>query len=162
MNLVTALAIVIGALAVVATYICLGLGTGLQIWALFIAWGSFFHTGGDNDALVKSLTAHVWGIIVATVALFVVGTVGGGALMASVIVGVSVVVLILGAHVPALGAIPAGVYGYASTAAFMLLTGVALTEMNALLSAAGIIAVSMILGGIFGIVSAKIAGALAK
>lgn len=162
MNLVTALAIVIGALAIAATYICLGLGTGLQIWALFIAWGSFFHTGGDNDALVKSLTANIWGVVVATVALFLVGTIGGGALTASIIVGVTVMVLILGAHIPALGAIPAGVYGYASTAAFLLLTGVALTDMNALLTASGIVAISMILGGIFGIVSGKIAGALAK
>ena len=39
MNIITALAIVIGALAAVATWLCLGTPLGLQVWALFIGWG---------------------------------------------------------------------------------------------------------------------------
>ena len=48
MNLINALAISIGILAAVATYLCLGTEFGLQVWALFIGWGSFYHTGGGT------------------------------------------------------------------------------------------------------------------
>jgi hypothetical protein len=161
MNLITALAIVIGALAAVATWLCLGTSLGLQVWALFIGWGSFYHTGGKEAGLMKSAINHAWGAVVAAIALMVVAAVGGSVIVTSIIVGVSVVVLVLGAHIPSLSTIPAGVYGYASTAAFCLLTGVALGEPGAVAKAAGITLVSMIIGNLFGYVSEKGAGMLA-
>jgi hypothetical protein len=160
MNLINALAISIGFLAAVATWACLGNSVGLQVWALFIGWGSFYHTGGGTDGFTKSAINHVWGAVVATVALVVVGTVGGSVIVTSAIVGVSVVVLVLGAHVPALSTIPAGVYGYASTAAFCLLTGVAIGDAMAAVKAAAMVVISLIIGNIFGIVSEKLAGVL--
>ena len=162
MNLINALAISIGVLAAVATWVCLGNSAGLQVWALFIGWGSFYHTGGGTDGLTKSAINHVWGVVVATIALFVVGTVGGAVIVTSAIVGASVVVLVLGAHLPLLATIPAAVYGYASTAAFCLLTGVAIGDLTVSAQAAGMVLASMILGNIFGFVSEKAAGALTK
>jgi hypothetical protein len=162
MNMINALAVSIGALAVAATYLCLGTGAGLQIWALFIGWGCFYHTGGGNDGLVKSAINHAWGAAVAIIALIIVGTVGGSTLVTSIIVGLSVVVLVLGAHVPALSTIPAGVYGYASTAAFALLTGVAIADAGAMAKAGIMVLVSLIIGNVFGFVSEKIAGGMAK
>ena len=162
MNLINALANSIGVLAAVATWVCLGNGAGLQVWALFIGWGAFYHTGRKFEALTKNSINHIWGVAVAAVTLFVVGSVAGSVIVTSIIVGVSVVVLVLGAHLPALSTIPAGVYGYASTAAGTLLTGVALTDTAALGKAAAMIAVSLILGNVFGLVSEMIGGALAK
>jgi hypothetical protein len=162
MNIINALAISIGILAAVATYLCLGTPLGLQVWALFIGWGSFYHSGGKADGLTKSAVNHAWGAAVAAVALFIVATVGGSVLITSIIVGVSVVVLVLGAHLPALSTIPAAVYGYASTAAFCLLTGVAIGDLGAVIKAAAIVLVSLIIGNLFGFVSEKIAGSLAK
>ena len=162
MNLINALAISIGALAAVATWVCLGNGAGLQVWALFIGWGAFYHSGGKTAALTKNSINHIWGVVVAAITLFIVGTVAGSVVVTSVIVGLSVVVLVLGAHLPALSTIPAGVYGYASTAAGTLLTGVALTDTAALGKAAAMIAVSLILGSVFGLVSEMVGGALAK
>jgi hypothetical protein len=162
MNIINALAISIGILAAVATYLCLGTPLGLQVWALFIGWGSFYHSGGKTDGLTKSAVNHAWGAAVAAVALFIVATVGGSVLITSIIVGVSVVVLVLGAHLPALSTIPAAVYGYASTAAFCLLTGVAIGDLGAVIKAAAIVLVSLIIGNLFGFVSEKIAGSLAK
>ncbi|KCV81877.1 hypothetical protein ATO10_11040 [Actibacterium atlanticum] len=161
MNLINALAISIGALAAVATWLCLGNSFGLQVWALFVGWGSFYHTGGGNDGFVKSAINHSWGMLVAAIALFVVATVGGSVIVTSVIVGLSVVVLVLGAHIPALSTIPAAVYGYASTAAFALLTGVALGDVAALGKAAIMVLISLVIGNAFGFVSEKIAGAMA-
>ena len=162
MNIITALAIVIGALAAVATWLCLGTSLGLQVWALFIGWGSFFHSGGKEAGFKNSVINHLWGVVVATVALWILGTVGGGVIVASAIVGVSVVVLVLAAHSPMLSTIPAGVYGYASTAALCLLTAVPLTDPLAMAKAAAITAASLIVGNAFGYVSEKIAGAIAK
>jgi hypothetical protein len=162
MNLVNALSISIGLLAAVATYLCLGTPIGLQIWALFIGWGSFYHTGGSECGFTKSAINHIWGAFVAMIALYVVGTVGGSVLITSIIVGISVVILVLGAHIPALSTIPAGVYGYASSAAFCLLTGVAIGDPSALAPAVGIIAVSLIIGNAFGFISEKGAGMMAK
>ena len=161
MNLITALAVVIGALAAVATWLCLGTPLGLQVWALFIGWGSFYHTGGKEEGLTKSAINHAWGAVVAAITLMVVAAVGGSVIVTSIIVGVSVVILVLGAHLPALSTIPAGVYGYASTAGFCLLTGVALGDAGAVVKAAGITLASLILGNIFGYVSEKGAGVLA-
>lgn len=162
MHIITALAISIGVLAAVATYLCLGTTLGLQVWALFIGWGSFYHTGGKTDGLTKSAINHAWGVLVASITLFIIAKVGGSAMVTSIIVGVSVVALVLGAHIPALATIPAAVYGYASTAAFCLLSGVAIGDVAALGKAAILVLVSLIIGNIFGFVSEKIAGGMAK
>jgi Protein of unknown function (DUF1097) len=162
MNIITALAIVIGALAAAATWLCLGTSLGLQVWALFVGWGSFYHCGGKEAGLKNSAVNHIWGALVAAVALFIVGKVAGSVTVTSIIVGVSVVVLVLGAHLPLLSTIPAGVYGYASTAAFALLTAVPLIDFGAVGKAAAMVVVSMIIGNVFGYVSEKGAGAIAK
>lgn len=162
MNLITALAVSIGILSVGATYLCLGTVFGLQVWALFIGWGSFYHTGGKADGAIKSGINHMWGVLIAAVALFVVGLVAGSVLVTSIIVGVSVFALVIAAQLPQLSTIPAAVYGYASTAAFLLLSGVALGEVTAVFTAALIVAISLIIGNIFGFVSEKGAGLLVK
>lgn len=159
MDLIMALAISIGALGGVATYIYLTIGT-IQIWIGFLAWASFFHCGGGTDGLKKSLVANIWGVIVATVALAVITQVNVGLTLvpwASIVVAITVFVLVLGAKVPALGAIPASVYGYAATAGYTLLSGADITKIDL---AHPLIAVSasMILGAVFGLASEKLAG----
>lgn len=161
MHIITALAIVIGALAAVATYLCLGTTLGLQVWALFLGWGSFYHSGGKEAGLKNSAVNHIWGSILASLALIVIGAIGAGVPLISVIVGISVVILVLGAHTPLLSTIPAGVYGYASTAAFVLLTAVPLTNPAAIIKAAAMVVISLIIGNVFGYVSEKLGGMLA-
>ncbi|BBE72543.1 DUF1097 domain-containing protein [Oharaeibacter diazotrophicus] len=168
MNLVTALAVVIGVLGAVATYLFLGPagGLGLQIWAAFIAWAAFFHSGGGEAALKTNIPAHIWGSLCATVALILVTNVGIGELpvTAAVWVGVTVFVMIAGAHLPVFAQIPSAVYGYASTAGFALLANKldALTSLAPGSSPFVTISLSMIIGSLFGYVSGKVAGALAK
>lgn len=161
MHIITALALAIGALAAAASWLCLGTPLGLQVWALFIGWGSFYHTGGKAEGLRKSVTNHAWGVVLAAITLVVIGKVGGSVTVTSAIIGVSVVILVLGAHLPALSTIPAGVYGYASTAAFSLLSGVAIADPGAMGKAAGLVLASLVIGNIFGLVSEKLGGMLA-
>lgn len=168
MNLVTALALVIGALSVLLVWLFTGpMGSlSLAVWAAFIAWGSFFHCGGGENGLKNSLLAAIWGSICATIALVLANSgvfAGLGGLGLPVIVGLTVALMILGAHVPLFSAIPAAVYGYAATAAFALMGNHVADAMSMNLGtmpALNIIA-SMVIGGLFGYVSEKIAGALA-
>lgn len=165
MNIVTALAIVIGILGGLATWLFLGPlgGLGLSIWAAFIAWGSFFHCGGGENGLKNSIAGAIWGSIMAGVALYLLPIVGNGALGAGAVVGVTVMGMILGAHVPLFSAIPAAVYGYASTAAFALLNGDKAVLMAGDIAANPVlnIVVSMAIGAVFGFISEKVAGSLA-
>ena len=71
------------------------------------------------------------------------------------------VILILGAKVPALSAIPAAVYGYASTAALFLHGAAAYGEgAGAVVKVAVAVAISMVVGNVLGYISEKIVGSL--
>ncbi len=165
MNLVTALALVIGAMAVLITWLFLGPLSGLSLWAAFIAWGSFFHCGGGEAGLKNSLLAAIWGAVCATIAFALLnsGLLGGlGGMAIPVAVGLTVALMVLGAHIPLFSAIPAAVYGYAATAAFALMgnhVGDALAT-SPMTSPLLNVVVSMVIGGLFGYVSEKIATSL--
>jgi hypothetical protein len=167
MDLVTALAIVIGVMGAIATWVAITMGSPyLLIWAVFIGWGSFYHCGGKEAGIKSSAVANVWGVICAAVALIVALALAGSLglpLAAGLCVGISIVILILGAKVPALAAIPASVYGYASTAALFLHGAAAYGEGNtAVIKVAAAVAISLIVGNVLGFISEKIAGAVVK
>ncbi len=159
MDIITALAVSIGLLGAVATYLFLTIGT-LQIWIGFIGWASFYHCGGGTEGLTKSIAANLWGVIMAFVALLLITQVNlglPGVIWPSLVVGVTAAILVLGAKIPALSVIPATVYGYASTAGYGLLSGASLTEVN-LANPLICVSLSLVIGGLFGIVSEKLAG----
>jgi hypothetical protein len=168
MNLVTALAIVIGILGGIATWLYVGplAGLGLAIWATFIAWACFFHCGGKEDGLKNTILGNIWGAIMATIAIALVSRAGfAGAFGAGVWVAITVAILILAAQVPFLSSIPAGVYGYAAVAAFFLLGQKWTPPVEALDFSLGAgpfttVVVSMVIGAVLGYISEKIAGAI--
>jgi hypothetical protein len=165
MKLVTSLAVVIGGLGALATWLFLAplAGLHLQIWAAFIAWASYFATGGTPADLPKSMLANLWGVAWATAALIGVGIFGHlGAPVIALIVGVTVCLMILGGHLPLLGAVPALVFGYAPTAAFGLLTSAAGTDIHLGTGPSTTIAASMIVGAAFAYVSGRLVGMLTK
>lgn len=165
MDLITALAVSIGALGAVATYVFLGFLPGLHLWAAFIAWASFYGCGGKQAGLTSSIVGNIFGAFCALIALLLVTKIlpsSLGNFGPALAVGVTVVVLVLAAKVPALSAIPASVYGYASTAAVFLMgkaTPESLTEAS-LANPFVAIVISMIIGNIFGFVSEMVAGQL--
>lgn len=164
MNLVTALALVIGALGALATWLFLDplSGLGLQIWAAFIAWGSFYHCGGGEGGLKNAIVGAIWGALMATVALLLIPIIGMGNVGVAIAVGLTVFAMIMGAHVPLLSVIPAAVYGYASTAAFALLKSGAAADSASIATSPFLnIVASMAIGAVFGYVSEKLAKSLA-
>ena len=168
MNINTALAVSIGLLGGLATYAFLAdhFGLGLQIWAAFIAWACFYHCGGKVGGLGATISANVWGVIMAAVALIVFSNVGIGLatpVWAGICVGLAVFVMLLATQIPFLSAIPATVYGFAATAGYVLLTNGAGNLMDpSLKNPAVVIAMSMIAGAILGYISEMLAGVLAK
>jgi hypothetical protein len=152
------------------------------VWAGFIAWGCFFHTGGDQKALVKTICGNIYGIIVAWIALLIIVKGGFGAQIgsfpigAAIVVGVTVFFLVIVAKIDQLSAVPANVYGYASTVAYSVhqasaagaTPDVAGTGPLFNLTAANfanplvLLIVSMVLGAILGYISGQLAGALGK
>ena len=165
MDLITALAVSIGLLGGVATYVFLSFGMGLQIWAAFIGWASYYHCGGQTKGLTDSIAGAVWGAIMAAAAFALMNVIGlPGALGAAVAVAITLFIMVMGAKVPILSSIPAAVYGYASTVALTLLGKDELANLGGSLHAvpAVNVAISMIIGAIFGYISQQLAGALSK
>ena len=85
-------------------------------------------------------------------------------LWAGIVVGVTVLIMVLLAKMPALATIPAMVYGYASVAAFFLLARRLRRDVTAANFTNPLVAiiVSMVVGAILGFVSEKIGVAMAK
>ena len=162
MDLITALAIVIGVMGAIATWAAVTIGSPyVLIWAIFVAWGSFFHCGGKEAGLKSSAAANIWGAICAAVALIALVSLGVSAVTAGLCVGVTIVILIMASKVPALSAIPAAVYGYASTAALFLHGAAAYGEgTGAIVKVAVAVIISMLIGNVLGYISEKVVGAV--
>jgi hypothetical protein len=168
MSSLVALSVSIGVLGAVATI--LYLNVGLLIWAGFLAWACYFHAGANDAALKNTIVCNAFGSFCAWVAALVILSVPLAdsltlPVWAGTVVGLTVLGMCLAAHIPALSAIPASVYGYAATFAYLLQTQGALTTDNltaASLSANAfpLVVVSMALGAVFGMVSAKMGAAL--
>jgi len=173
MSQLTALSVSIAVLGGIWAYLALGPLSGfVLVWAGFVAWGCYFHTGGDNAALKKTIAGNVYGAVIAWVALNIIVNVAMpslGTVWPAVVVGVTVFFLVIVAGCELLSAVPANVYGYAATVAYSLhqpttadggplhsLMSVSMANPLILLS------VSMVAGAIFGMVSGIVAGKLKK
>ena len=167
MSQLVALSVSIGLLGGIATFLYLKLG--LLIWAGFIAWACFFHSGGDTNALKNTIVGNAFGAIMAWVAALIIlsfpvaDSIGLPA-WAAIVVGLTVLVLCLAAHIKAFSSIPASVYGYAAVFAYLLQTADSLTKdklmSGSMANALIIVVVSMALGAIFGLISGKVGAAL--
>lgn len=167
MSKLTALAVSIAVLGGVWAFLAFNpLASVALVWVGFIAWGCFFHTGGDNAALQKTIAGMVYGAVIAGVALYLVnsGMLGGlGALAAPVIIAVTVFLLVIVAGCNLLSVVPANVYGYAATAGLALTAGSAanVTALDATNPVIMVI-ISSVIGALFGLASGKLAGVLGK
>jgi hypothetical protein len=168
MSQLVALSVSIGLLGGIATILYLNLG--LLIWAGFIAWACFFHSGGDGNALRNTIVGNAFGAFCAWVAALIILSFPLAdsltlPVWAGIVVGLTVMAMCLAAHIKAFSVIPASVYGYAATFAYLLQTADTMTKdklmsasmANALLA----VIISMAIGALFGLASGKLGGALA-
>lgn len=157
-----ALAVSVGVLAVVATWIFFldpVVAAHLQVWIAFIAWGCHYHSGGKFTGTTKTVVCMSFGAVVGmTAGILATGALASlGQFAAPVAVGLGATVICLASKLPLLGAIPASVYGFASIAGLFLL-GSGMSPTRALLPTI----LSILIGAAFGYVSEALAGALAK
>ncbi|WP_395677364.1 DUF1097 domain-containing protein [Inquilinus sp.] len=174
MSKLLALSLSIAVLGAIWAFLALGPLAGfVLVWAGFIAWGCFFHSGADEKALSRTIAGNVYGAIVAWIALLIIVNVAVpslGTAWPAIVVGVTVFFLVIVASVDLLSVVPANVYGYAATVAYALHQGADAAGVGPLqrLTMAGIanpvvlLIVSMVIGALFGYASAKLAGALTK
>jgi hypothetical protein len=169
MSSLVALSVSIGVLGGIATALFLQPGSPLLIWAAFLAWACYFHAGGNDTALKNTIICNTFGSFCAwAAALIILSVPMADALTlpvwAGIVVGLTVMAMCLGAHIPALSTIPASVYGYAATFAYLLSKDGALTVANltsvSLANAFLLVVVSMALGAVLGMVSGKVGAAL--
>lgn len=167
MSSLLALSVSIGLLGAIATVLFLKFG--LLIWAGFIAWACFFQSGGNTAGFRSTIVCNIFGAFLAWIAAIVIVSFPYASSLtlpvwAGIMVGLTVLVLCLSAQVPALSSIPASVYGYASVFAYLLQTPDAMTRDKLMspsfVNAFVLVALSMIVGAVFGLVSSKMAAAL--
>ena len=136
-----------------------------------MAWGAFYALGADIAALQKLIVCGIfgalvaWGVAVLILAVPLAGPLGLP-LWAALAVGLGVVVVVLAANVSALATIPATVFGFASTFAYLLQTPDVL-NLDVLLSASLknsliVISLSVVVGAVFGLLSARWGAAMTK
>ncbi|MET1026317.1 MAG: DUF1097 domain-containing protein [Dongiaceae bacterium] len=175
-----ALSLSIAVLGAIWAFLALGPLSGfVLVWAGFISWGCFFHSGGDQKAFVKTIAGTVYGAIIAWIALLlIVKTPLGsmGTLPIAIIVGVTVFFLVIVASNEYLSVVPANVYGYAATVAYALHQpsvapttegGVGIGPLQNLTAASFqnpliLLIVSLVLGAVGGYLSAHLAKMLTK
>jgi len=174
MSKLMALAVSIAVLGGVWAFLALNPLAGIAIvWVGFIAWGCYFHSGADNNALSKTITGTSYGALIGWIALLIIVNVavpGLGTAWPALVVGVTVFFLVIVASIKALSVVPANVYGYAAIVAYSLHQPSAPPSTGPLqnLTSASfanpliLLVVSLVIGALFGFASSKLSGVLAK
>ena len=167
MSLVNALALVLGVIGGILTYI--SLTTGLfMIWATFIFTATGVALGGTAEAFKNLVACALMGMVLAVIAALLILNVNRGlpgALWPAIVVGVTTACLALVAHIPLFPAIPATVIGYASTFAYVLSANLLTPEGitgGGTKNPVFLITTSLIVAYGFGRVSLALAGKLTK
>lgn len=138
MDKLTALSLSIGILAGAATFLAVGPLSGFFfIWAATIPWAAYFALGANEEALKNTIVCGIFGLFMAWVTAILLVNIPSDAPLgfpatAAITVTVAVVVLCLAARFPQLGAIPASVFGYSLTFAYLLQTPDTMTLDNLL------------------------------
>jgi hypothetical protein len=151
MKKLDAYSVSIGVLGGIDTYLTAAVIL-VPVWVTFIAWASFFILGGGKAGLVQSIVSNLTGIIIASLTLLAIALTGGNTVVAAICVGFGSAAMVQVSKIPILTAIPAIVWGFASTVGTSVATGMPITTAG--LNNPGIVAAAaMILGGLFGYLS---------
>lgn len=151
MKKLDAYSVSIGVLGAVDTYLTATLIL-VPVWVTFIAWASFFILGGKASGLKQSIASNLTGIIIASLTLLAISVLNANPLVAAICVGVGSAAMVQASKVPLLTAIPAIVWGFASTVGTAIATSKPIITPG-LENPALVAAAAMILGGIFGYLS---------
>ena len=145
MSLYTALGISIGILIAIWAYLALGTEIGLIVWAGIIAWGAFFAAGGGTEGLKKTIAANLAGIFWGFLILFLAAAMGAPVIVVALLVGLAAFMMCVQANLPLLSFIPGAFLGAAT---YVGAGGTGRVDRTLVM-----VALSMVLGAIFGYIS---------
>lgn len=153
MKKLEAYSVSIGVLGALDTYLTATL-IKVPVWVTFIAWASFFILGGKLAGLKQSIASNLTGIAIALLTLLVIALLGDNPLVVAICVGVGSAAMVQASKLPILSAIPAIVWGFASTVGTTIATDKPITTVG-IDNPALVAATAMVLGGIFGYLSER-------
>jgi Protein of unknown function (DUF1097) len=154
-----ALTLSIGVLGAVAVWLTAEV-IQVPVWVVFIAWASFFILGGGPRGLMQSAASNLTGIVIASLCLLATQQAGFGVLMTGVVVGLGSALMVAVSRVPILAAIPAIVWGFASTVGTSAVTGREIVYADSIGNPVLMVVTAMLLGGLFGLASEALAGVI--
>lgn len=153
MDMLTALALSIGVLIAIWTYVAVAVVPELSVWAGIVAWGCFFAAGGKGAGFQKTVFANLSGLIYVWLVMMLLPHVGGSNIALAILVGVIAFLMVVQSKIPALSFIPGAFIGAAVT------VGAGGTSDTTHLI---YLAVSLVIGAALGFISESMAGSLAK
>lgn len=152
MDMLMALAVSIGVLIAIWTYVAVGMVAQLSVWAAIVAWGCFFAAGGKMQGLQKTVASNLSGLIYVYIALHVLPMMGGSTAALAILVGVIAFLMVVQSRVAMLSFIPGAFIGAAVTVG----------SNHASTNDYAMTGLSLILGAVLGYVSEAVAGMVAK
>ena len=130
----------------------------LFVWASFIGWASYDHSGANLQGLLRSSAALVFGVVMAwcVAAVVAAGTLPLGIALATAVgAAVASFAIVLASATPLLSVVPATFYGFASTFAYVSLApGASSIESLTRPDAQNVLVtlpVSLLIGGVLGV-----------
>jgi hypothetical protein len=141
----------------------------LFVWAAFVGWASYDHSGATPQAAIRSSAALVFGVIMAW--LVAMGVTGGvlpinASMSTAIIAGLASFLIVAASHLSYLSVVPATFYGFASTFAYLsLLPGAFTLEALTAPSPRNIVLtlpVSLVIGTGLGMLHSRIANVLSS
>jgi len=154
-----ALTLSIGVLGAIAVWLTAEV-IQVPVWVVFIAWASFFILGGGPRGLLQSAASNLTGIVIASLCLLVSQQADLGVWLTGVVVGLGSALMVAVSRVPILSAIPAIVWGFASTVGTTAVTGREILYTDSIGHPVLMVVTAMLLGGLFGLASEAIANAI--
>lgn len=160
MKKLDAYSVSIGVLGAVDTYLT-AIVILVPVWVTFITWASFFILGGKLSGLKRSLACNLTGMAIASLTLLAISIFNANPLIAAICVGVGSAAMVQASKLPLLTAIPAIVWGFASTVGTTAVTGKPITTIG--IDNPGLVAATaIVLGGLFGYFSEVWGDAMTK
>jgi hypothetical protein len=139
----------------------------LFVWAAFIGWASYDHSGANVQAAIRSSLALVFGVIMAWLVAMIVEAHALPATMSvstAIVAGTASFLIVIASRTALLSVVPATFYGFASTFAYLSLSGAFTTEVltslswhNAIIS----VPVSLLIGTGLGILHGWLSNVIA-
>jgi Protein of unknown function (DUF1097) len=139
----------------------------LFVWAAFIGWASYDHSGANVQAAIRSSVALVFGVIMAWLVAMIVEAHAlpvTTSVSTAIVAGTASFLIVIASRTALLSVVSATFYGFASTFAYLSLSGAFTTEVltslswhNAIIS----VPVSLLIGTGLGILHGWLSNVIA-